>query len=289
VLFNLFMSPFVNQTNTTCYADDGYCVTSAETKTMALHLLQGEVTRAEQWMSGSGLAVNIKKTELAIFHRYESGTSSIQIRNQEIKSKPFINVLGIIFDTRLTWDKHVDYCITGARQSLHVLRMVRSFFTEIEMANIITSIYFSKLYYGALVWLLPDLKEKHYRRLYSESGKALKLVDDKLSYRQLHKLYCRATPRIYSLYLTSTLLHSYLSDEKHADQKSDINTIVTNETRNRFLTFVRNNNFKCGLNCFRNRLRPLSNVIPKTWLHLSSGSFKLKAKINIIQYQLTLL
>ena len=289
VLFNLFMSPFVTETNTTCYADDGYCVASAENKTAALSLLQQKVTRAEQWMSGSGLAVNITKTELAVFHRYDSGSSIIKLRNMEIKSKPVINVLGVLFDTRLTWDSHVDYCITGARKSLHVLRTIRLFFTEKEMANIITSIYYSKLYYGAQVWLLPDLKERHYKRLYSESGRALKLIDRSLSHRQLHKQFCRATPRIYSLYLTSTLLHSYLSDEMFAEQKSDINTIVTNETRNRFLTFVRNNKFKCGLNCFRNRLRPLSNVIAKTWLHLSSSGFKLKAKINIIQYQLTLL
>ena len=42
-----------------------------------------------------------------------------------------------------------------------------------------------------------------------------------------------------------------------------IKIIVTNETR--LLTFVLNNNFKYGLNGFRNRLRPLSYVIPKTW------------------------
>ena len=155
-----------------------------------------------------------------------------------------------------------------------------------EMVNIITSIYYSKLYYGAQVWLLPDLNYRHLKRLYSESGRALKLIDNSLSYRQLHKQYCRATPHIYSLYLTSVLLHSYLND-MYDEQKFSINKTVTNEARNRFLTFVRNNNFKCGLNCFRNRLCPLSNVIPKTWLHLSNNGFKLKAKINIIQYQLS--
>ena len=252
MLFNLFMSSFVIETNTTCYADDGYCIASADNKTEALSLLQQKVTRAEQWMSGSGLAVNIAKTELAVFHRYDSGSSIIMLRDLEIRSKPVINILGILFDTRLTWDSHVDHCITRARKSQHVLRTVRSFFTEKEMANIITSIYYSKLYYGSQVWLLPDLKDRHFKRLYSESGRALKLVDNSLSYRQLHKQFCRATPRIYSLYLTSTLLHRYLSDEMCAEQKLDINMIVTNETRNRFLTFVRNNNFKCGLNCFRN-------------------------------------
>ena len=85
------------------------------------------------------------------------------------------------------------------------------------MANIITSIYYSKLYYGAQVWLLPDLKDRHFKRLYSESRRALKLIDNSLalSYRQLHKQICSATPRIYLLYLTSTLLHSYLSDEMY--------------------------------------------------------------------------
>ena len=56
VLFNLFMSPFVNQTNTTCYKEDGYWVASTGNKTAALSLIQQKLTRAEIWMSGSGLA-----------------------------------------------------------------------------------------------------------------------------------------------------------------------------------------------------------------------------------------
>ena len=120
VLFNLFMSPFVNQTNTTCYADRGYCIANAETRSEALRKLQQKVLRAEQLMSGSALAVNIIKTELAVFHQYESRASVIILGNIEIKSKPVI-----LFDTRHTWDSHMDHCILGARKSLHVLRTIR--------------------------------------------------------------------------------------------------------------------------------------------------------------------
>ena len=60
------------------------------------------------------------------------------------------------------------------------------------------------------------------------------------------------------------------------------------DRRNKKFVFATNNNCKIGLNIPSNRLRSVSNVIEKLWMDSERSSFKLKAKIHIIQNGLEL-
>jgi hypothetical protein len=60
-------------------------------------------------------------------------------------------------------------------------------FTEQEILTLVTSLCFSKLYYGSQVWLLTMLKESLYRKLFSQSGQCLSICNRELSYTNLHK------------------------------------------------------------------------------------------------------
>ena len=58
--------------------------------------------------------------------------------------------------------------------------------------------------------------------------------------------------------------------------------------RNKKFVFATSNHCKIGLNVPSNRFRSVSNMIEKEWMEIEKGSFKLKAKINIIQKGLEL-
>ena len=283
VLFNFYISPLVKEKKFTAYADDNYQVAINKCKKEALKELQAKVIEAEHWMSGSGLKVNIGKTEVVVFHRYETGQCGITVSGTVIKSKPSMKILGIVFDSRLTWGEHVDHAICNSRRALHAMRTVRRFFTDTEMLRLLTANVFSKLYYGSAVWLLPNLKELFFGRLLSHSGRILKIVDHNYSYRILHKKFNRATPRIFSLYQTAVNLYT----ASKSPSSNELVTVTLNDRRNERLTFVRNNRFKVGLNLVANRLRSVSNVIDKKWLSLNMETFKLRCKIRIIQDSLS--
>ena len=95
--------------------------------------------------------------------------------------------------------------IAAARQATQALGLVRKYFTNKEMSKLVTALVYSKLYYAAQVWLLPNLKKRLMDRLYSQSGRSLKLIDRHSTYKQLHCDYYRATPVLYSQFLTSVL------------------------------------------------------------------------------------
>ncbi len=130
-----------------------------------------------------------------------------------------------------------------------------------------------------------NLNEKAFKKLYSQSGRALKILDDSLSYIALHKKFKRATPKLFALYQTS--LNLFIGKNNSPFPITDqLNHITLTDRRNLRLTFVRQNRFRIGLNCIENRMRSLNNVIDKNWLELSIENYKLKCKIRIIQQSL---
>ena len=285
VLFNYYMAPFVSTKNVLTYADDNYQLGIHKNKEAALKDLQKRVIEAEQWMSGSGLKVNVEKTELVVFHRIDTGRGQIKIGSVTIESQQSMNVLGIRFDSRLAWDLQVDSAILKSRKKLHAMRRLRKFFTEKEMIGLLTANVFSRLYYGSQVWLLPNLKERLFKKLFSHSGQILKLIDNDLSYMSLHKKFNRSTPKIFSIYQTAINLY-HVKNNIPLGHQVEIEQITLQNRRNCRATFVRANRFKVGLNVIKNRLRSITNIIDKTWLDLPINTFKLQCKIRIIQNSL---
>ena len=154
---------------------------------------------------------------------------------------------------------------------------------------LITSLCYSKLYYGSQVWLLPTLKESLFKNLLSQSGQCLKLLNRDLSYVSLHKKYLRATPKLFAHYHTAVNYFEAINEKIYFQEVPELINNVLSDRRNLMLTFVRRNNYKIGLNLMSNRLRSISNCIPKNSLSLSKTQFKTFCKINIIQKGLTLL
>jgi hypothetical protein len=280
------MSPLTCKTTTPWYADDSYHLSSSKCKATALQILQTGLGSVEQWMTGSGLKVNLEKTELVIFHRFDSSLGQVKMGQNTITSKHQMNVLGIVFDNRLSWSNHVDKALTEAKKAIHPVKVIRKFFNEEELVKLITGLVYSRLYYGCQVCLIPTLKASLLNRLYSMSGCILRLINSNPSYKDLHKMYNRSTPYIFALYQTALnfydLVHNKLPNADYV--KLDQNTMT--DRRNVKFIFIRSNNYKVGLNSIVNRLRSVSNLIDKTWIDMPRNSFKVLCKTNIIKNKL---
>jgi hypothetical protein len=290
VLFNLFIRPLLEKTNSPAYADDSYHCGTSRTKKQALEILERKLGEAIGWITKSGLKVNVGKTELCIFHRMDTSKGTLTVGNVRVESSHQLSCLGILMDNRLSWDKQVDKAITESRKALQAVRVVRRFFNREETKKLVTSLVYSRLYYASEVWLLPTLKEELFKKLYSQSGKILKVVDKELSYTQLHKTLSRATPRIYSLYQTCVNYYNVMCDQgllPGVKESSILNTMQA--SRNDALVFIRQNVYKCGLNIVSHRLRSVTCMIKKEWMLMDKAVFKAHCKKYVIQQQLLLL
>ena len=85
-----------------------------------------------------------------------------------------MHVLGVTFDSKLTWNAHVANAICKAKKSLYALRLLRRFFNDQEMRVLLDSNFYSILYYNAVIWLTPRLSLVLKQSILSISANALR-------------------------------------------------------------------------------------------------------------------
>ena len=71
-----------------------------------------------------------QKTDLCLFYRGDTTPISITLNNQVIKSNKTINVLGVIFDSKLQWADHLAHAITKSFNALNAIRLIKKIFTQ---------------------------------------------------------------------------------------------------------------------------------------------------------------
>jgi hypothetical protein len=123
-----------------------------------------------KWLRDSGLQVNETKTEACLFHRNDKPLPTIKLQSKTIKTQKTINVLGVIFDSKLMWGPHVAHCIAKANKSLFAIRQIKKFFKADQIKNILTTYFYTTLYYNSEVWLSPFLSSDLRNQLFSTSG-----------------------------------------------------------------------------------------------------------------------
>ena len=95
----------------------------------------------------SGLKVNESKTEICLFHRSIQLQVSLNINGTIIKSIASMNVLGVIFGSKLNWNDHISKAISKSNRALHCIRLIKYYFNSEELAQLITSNFYSVLFY----------------------------------------------------------------------------------------------------------------------------------------------
>ena len=147
---------------------------------------------------------------------------------------------------------------------------------------LITSNYYSILYYNSEIWHLPSNTFNSKKQLLAASARPLKLCtrtyDFNMSYDYLHTTNKRATPIQYMKYSHSILLHKLYNSSNQNQDWLDLFTNQTFNTRNGNTHFVDTSTYKIGKNIISNRLNLINDQIKYEWLNLDLNHFKLKCK-----------
>jgi hypothetical protein len=101
-----------------------------------------------KWLRDSGLKVNDDKTEVVLFYRKDCRPIRLTLNGTQIVSMSSMNVLGVVFDSRLQWAQQVANSVSKANKALCAIRYIRRYFTTKELLGLITSNYYSILYYN---------------------------------------------------------------------------------------------------------------------------------------------
>ena len=220
-LYAIYVAPIQDLYEITLFADDNYPLASNSNLTNLITEFEIKLTAISKWLKDSGLKINDDKTELCLFSRNDHGPIQLTVNGTTITSKPSINVLGVQFDSKLNWSDQVNKTINKAKQTYHAINLIKKYFSQNELKKLLTSNYFSVLYYNSEIWHLPTLKPVLKQKLMSASANAIKLCLSKqppnTSYESIHKIAKRTTPSQMSTYKHALQLYKLFNSTNMSD------------------------------------------------------------------------
>ena len=241
-----------------------------------------------KWLKQSGLVVNQTKTEICLFNRRDCRPISIKLGLGSVLTQSVLNVLGVIFDSRLQWSNQVANCVQKANKALSAIKLIRRFFNTKELLQLLTSNYFSVLYYNSEVWNIGSLKEPLKHQLLTASSNALKLAlhypRRLISFHNLHSITKRATPCMFSKYKLALQLHKIYNNHTPHEEWVHLNFDQVLSSRQTNFIVNRSSKHTVGMNAMTNRLHSLNNIIPLEWLNYSFLHFKISCKTKLLTF-----
>jgi hypothetical protein len=131
------------------------------------------------WMLKRKLKLNEGKTELIIIR----GNNRIDIRNDfgtltsgqaQLSPVDFVKDIGVIFDQKLSFEKHIKNAVSKCNYHIRNLYSVRKYIDRKSMLTLVHSLIVSQIdYCNCLFYEIPN---KHLRRLQSVLNRAARLI-----------------------------------------------------------------------------------------------------------------
>lgn len=178
------------------YADDAFVVCSAADEESLRELCELKMNEHLTWLRSIGMVVNPSKTELMYFNK--DRVLTVQCDGNSIRSSDSMRVLGIWFDKDLNWERHLQTVVANCRRIRPALRTLKKKLNTNELLQVVTSHYYSRLYYGCEVWyncLKQNLKNKIAAVHYFPLRLSLNDFRRSMSYKQLSTRCKRASPQ----------------------------------------------------------------------------------------------
>ena len=164
--------------------------------------------------------------------------------------------------------------------------LIRKFFSKSELNGLLTSNYYSILFYNCDVWLIPSMKPQLKQQILSASARALRICtpnyDNTMSFEQIHVINKRATPKLMMVYKHAILLYKVWNDTIYSKQWLALNFQQNFNERVNTVNVFETSNLKVGKNIVANRLKIINGLIRYEWLNLGMNSFKIMCKKELM-------
>ena len=290
ILYAIFVSPLFDLANLTNFADDNFILEFNAKINELIPNMEQKLEMITKWLKDSGLKVNENKTELCLFHRNDTQLISLSLQGQVINSKKSINILGVTFDSKLNWNIQTAKAISKANKSLYAIKSISKFLNGREIKTLLTSNFYSTLYYNSEIWLSHLLDQNSKQTLLSASAKALRLTmpltNSLISFEEIHKKSNQSTPSQIAQYKNALELYKLFNAAQPSKNWIDLTNQITVNNRQKFFNCIRVNNFKIGLSTMVNKFFYLNNKIELEILNLSYPAYKKKCKSIFKPYEI---
>jgi hypothetical protein len=293
-LFNIYCASVAtrlpNTSKIISYADDSYVINASDNLEALKIDTEACFEAHDTFLRGIGMVVNATKTELLLSTRQKPNPSfSISAGEHTVKASDSIKALGVIVRSDLAWTDHVNHALNRSRHVVYRIKHLRKWLTKDELLRLVTTQYFSILYYACPLWI-GSLDSKCWRRLNSAHYRviraALGIFRSDMSRSELDKLSKRATPLEWSKYsITSTVIKLFNnSDTNIAILLRD--SVYVNDRKPKKGKFLDKSRLKVGKQSLPYRIGPIFANLSFDWIdfHLSDDTLRRLLKQEFFTY-----
>lgn len=222
------------------------------------------------------LTLNKSKTNYLPFYLYETSAPEFQElvidNNFNIAPVTQVKYLGIIIDSKLKWDIHINYVSNKIRKLIYRFKCLKDFLDFKQIKILYHSLVESHLVYGIMGW--GGVLDSHLRELDSLQKRLLKILLNKKVTYPSNSLFKEANIMdIRSLFFCQCVLHQWRSNDQRADTIKQTRSNADQNFR------VPKTNTTCGQRCFTYLGPKAYNTVPndiKRELVFSRAKVKIK-------------
>jgi len=168
----------ITQTETSLFADDSCLFTSGRRLDVILRKMQDSLDKLKAWCDVNGFKISMDKTVAVLFTcRRDAINARLKIGDNCVAVENKAKFLGLIFDSKLTWNQHVSYIVDKCKKRLNLLRAVSGNkwgASKKTLLLIYRSLIRSVIEYGSIAY--DSMGEVNKRKLDSIQSQALRIV-----------------------------------------------------------------------------------------------------------------
>jgi hypothetical protein len=272
------------------YADDSYVICTERDKASLKSKIQEVLIMHQEWLRRHGMVVNTSKTEMVFFNQHDN--IEVEIDGVSIKSADEMNVLGVTFDRRMSWEAQLNRVVLNCQRIKPGLRYLKQRLSKKDFLQVVTSNYFSRLYYASEIWY-NVLSSSNKSRLSAIHHYPLRLVTDSLCYKKrvsnkkLAMLTLRASPIDLNNYKIAKLLISVINNvEPFVLFNEFLSHSVLERRKPNNPSFLDTSRLRIGRQSIANRVNSVAQQIKFPWLEvpLSVDTLRRKLKMSFFSH-----
>ena len=181
LLFSIMINDLpdvITNAKSSLFADDSCIFKSGRNLDQLESNIQKNLTAIEKWCNEWGFRLSTEKTVAVLFtNRQVDNQVKLRINNNAIKIEKSAKFLGVIFDSKLTWNQHVQYIQDKCKKRLNLMRSISGQTWGASKKTLLTiyrSLIRSILDYGCIVY--DSISEANKKKLDSIQYQALKIA-----------------------------------------------------------------------------------------------------------------
>lgn len=280
LLFNIYINDITKQNfegDIRLYADDTCIFYFSKNIDHLIHSMQRDLSKLELWLKDNKLSLNIGKTKYIIMTSRQKSipSTTLYFNAQKIEKVNNIKYLGLVIDSNLNWNAHIQYVIKKINPLVAMFKQVSFILTNSTRRSLYFAHIHSRLIYMLPVWgattkanlgFLQVIQNRAIRRLYGfANSHSIKSIYNKCNILNLGQLL-----KYESIITVYKIMHYKLESNLTLTQNLSIYSYNTRQRNNFFLQPF---NTLYGKNCFLYYALKLFNFLPsqaKSYTTLSS-------------------